>query len=66
METENNQRWKIASILRNWKGSDAGEEASPNEVAEEIDRVYASYVLALPKQTLAIREGQKDWERRVA
>ena len=66
METTISQLRKVASILRNWKGSDAGEEASTNDIAAEIDRAYAEYLFSLPRRTLAIRNGQKDWERKVA
>ena len=66
MKTNENRQQTIARILRNWLGSDSAEEAPPNTVAEEIDHVYADYLDSLPAQTLAIRRGQEESERRAA
>ena len=66
METNTNQLQEVARILRDWKGSDAGEASSPAAVAQEIDHVYADYVASLPAKTAAIRRAQDDCERRAA
>jgi hypothetical protein len=66
MEAKNNRFWKVVKILRSWKASDAAEEASPNDVAEEIDKVYDEYLAALPARTAVIREGQNESERKAA
>jgi hypothetical protein len=65
METNNTQVQKVASILRIWHGSDAAEEARPEEVAQEIDEAYAEYLASLPALSLALRRGREEWERKV-
>jgi len=65
METNNPQVQKVASILRTWHGSDAAEEARPEDVAEEIDEAYQAYLASLPSTALAIRKGPAEWERKV-
>jgi hypothetical protein len=66
MKPNENRLQNVARILRNWKGADAAEEPSPNEVAEEIDQMYQEYVGSLPAQTLAVRKGQEESERQAA
>ena len=56
----------VARILRNWKGSDATEEASPSAIAEQIDGMYQDYLRRLPAATAAIRKGHEESERRAA
>ncbi len=66
MKTDNKQLQKVATIPANWQGSDGADQASPNEVAAEIDGAYAEYLDSLPKRTAIIRNGQKEWGRKVA
>jgi len=66
MKTLNQQVQKVQTILRNWRGSDAADEASPETVAQEVDQVYADYINSLPAQTLLIRKGQEECERKAA
>ncbi len=66
MTTHENQLQNVATILRNWKGSDAAEEASPNAVAADIDQAYDEYLASLRQKTVAIGRGQNEWERKAA
>ncbi len=66
MTTHESRLQDVATILRNWKGSDAAEEASPNTVAADIDQAYDEYLASLRAKTLAIRRGQNEWERKAA
>ena len=59
------QLHEVARILKDWQGSDATEMASPSAVAREIDQLYAEYLATLPEQVSAIRQGRKEWERKV-
>ena len=66
METNEKPIRKVSSILRSWKGSDAADQASPNDVAREIDRVYAEYLATLPSQAQSIGQSPREGERRAA
>jgi hypothetical protein len=66
MKTITPEREKVEGILRSWKGSDAAQQQSPSQVAEEIDDVYVEYIQSLPKRTVMINAGQNDWQRKVA
>jgi hypothetical protein len=56
----------VESILRQWKGEDAGDQHTPSEIAAMIDQEYAQYIASLPEKTAAIQAGQAANERRVA
>jgi len=66
MKALNQQVQRVQTILRNWRGSDAGEASSAQAVAQEVDQVYADYITSLPAQTLLIRKGQEECERKAA
>jgi hypothetical protein len=65
MTDEKQRLQKVATILRNWQGSDADDHASADKVAAEVDDAYAEYLAALPRRTRAIRIGRAAWERSV-
>ena len=66
MKALSTQVQKVQTILRNWRGSDAAETATSQAVAEAVDQVYADYLASLPTQTLLIRKGQQECERKAA
>jgi len=59
-------RLNVESILREWKGEDAGGQSTPEQIAELIDLEYREYVASLPAATAAIHSGQQAQERYVA
>ncbi len=64
--TTNTLRDQVRSVLRQWKGSDAGMEAPPEAVADQIDQLYQEYLATLPERTAAIVAGNEAAQREAA
>ncbi len=64
--TTNTLRDQVRYALQDWKGSDAGQEATPEVLADQIDQMYREYMASLPARTVAGARGRKALARDAA